>query len=262
MRTSVLFFAVLCVISIFFNHSVYAQGQPPIVSPGGNSGVFVQQPPASHLYPGPGALEFERTRLGFAPQSVGIQNCANIALTNTTDHPRLLTRLISLDPKHFSIPSPTQEMLPLTVGPNSSLYVNICFKADEIKSYQSRILAIFQGDTIHLDLDGRGVTPPDVVPVPKESTITDVTYKRHQWTIRFGVSVRSVVRLDIENAIGMTVKSFPLDDVKTPGYYEVNFDGKDDNGKKLAKGTYVLRLELVQLDSKNKVHSSRLLTIK
>ena len=241
--------------------TVHAQDAPAPFKGEPGSGVFVQQP-AMRMYPGPGTLEFERTRLDFAPQSTGIQNCSNIAVTNTTDHPRLLTRLVSLDPKHFSVPSPTQEMLPLTLGANSSLYINICFKTDEVKSYHTRLLAIFQTDTVRLDLNGRGVALPAVVPVPKESGITSVTYKNHKWMFQFGTSSRSVVRLELENAMGKAIRTFPLEGEKTPGYYEVAFDGKGDDGKKLAKGSYILRLEIVDLDSKKTLHSSKLVTIK
>ena len=251
MRPSTFF----CVVLFFFvSPTLHAQNAP-------GSGVFVQQP-SMRLFPGPGALEFERSRLDFAPQSVGIENCSNIALTNTTDHPRLLTHLVSLDPTHFSIPSPTAEMLPLTIGANSSLYINICFKANEVKPYQARVLAIFQGDTVRLDLNGRGVAPPAVVPAPKEPGIVSVVFKKRLWTFQFGIAKRATVRLELENAMGKPVRTFPFEDVKTPGFYEVTFDGKDEKGKKLEKGQYILRLEVVDLDSKNKSHSSKLVTIK
>jgi len=209
-----------------------------------------------------GTLSFERSDLSFAPQSTGIQNCVNIGLNNTTDRPRLLTQLRSLDPKHFTITSPAAEMLPLTIGANTTFYINLCFKADEVKTYSSELLAIFQGDTVRLKLNGRGVAPPEVLPVPTETSITEVRHKGHQWIFQFGLKTRTTVRLVLEDMLGKVVRNFPFQEVKTPGYYEVSFDEKSDIGKKLAKGTYILRLEAIDSQAHTSVHSSKMITIK
>ncbi len=240
--------AFLAVILLFFASATRAQ--------------FEHTTPPLPLAGEGGTLAFERAELSFAPQSTGIENCVNIAIDNTTDHPRLLTQLKSLDPKHFYVTSPAQEMMPLTIGANTTFYLNLCFKADEVKPYQSEVLAIFQGDTVPLKVSGRGVAPPEVVPVPKETGITEVHYKKHHWTFQFGLKTRGTVHLTLENMMGKIVRNFPFEAVKTAGYYETPFDEKSDIGKALQKGSYILRLEATDLQSHSLAHSSKLITIK
>ena len=228
------------------------------------AGTSLAQPSAPPLPQGSeeGTLAFERPELTFAPQSTGIENCANIAIENSTNTPRLLTRLYSLDPKHFSITSPAAEMLPLTVGSNTTFYLNVCFKASEVKAYDTKILAIFQTDTVVLRVTGKGLAPPQVLPVPSETGITDVQYKKHNWAFTFGLKSRGTIKLTLEDMMSKVVRIFPFPDLKSPGFYETTFDEKSDAGKKLPKGVYVLRLEVADPVSHTLSHSSRLITIK
>jgi len=233
-----------------------------ITSAQSSGGVFIQQQAPVQISSDEGTLAFEREKLDFAPQSVGIENCANISLTNTTDHPRLLTQLRSLDPRHFSISSPSNEMLPITVGANTSFYINICFKTDEPKAYSSALLAIFQSDTIRLSLGGKGVMPPEVLKLPDEAAITDIKYKKHAWVFQYGLKSRAYAKLTLESMEGKVVKIFPSEELKTAGYYEVNFDGTSDEGKKLGKGMYILRLEATDPSTGKRTHSSKVITVK
>jgi hypothetical protein len=224
--------------------------------------LFQHAAPPLPMGPGEGTLAFERGAVTFAPQSTGIENCVNIAINNTTDHPRLMTQLKSLDPKHFYVSSPAPEMLPITLKPNTTLYINLCFKADAVKSYESGLLAIFQDDTARLALSGRGLAPPEVMALPTETGLTTIKHKRHQWIFQFELKTLGTVRLTLENIEGKTVRNFPFDALKTPGYYEVAFDERSDAGAKLPAGGYVLRLEVVDQQSKTTVHSSKLIEIK
>src|ERR1039458_8967288 len=97
----------IAVLTAFISIPSYAQS---------NGGMLEHAAPALPISQEEGTLAFERDKLSFAPQSVGIENCVNIALNNTTDHPRLMTALKTLDPKHYKITSPATEMLPITVG--------------------------------------------------------------------------------------------------------------------------------------------------
>ncbi|HEY3876411.1 MAG TPA: hypothetical protein VGM92_13125 [Candidatus Kapabacteria bacterium] len=209
-----------------------------------------------------GTIAFERPDLTFAPQSTGIENCVNIAINNISDHPRLLTQLKSLDPRHFYVTSPAAEMLPITVSANTTFYLNICFKADEVRDYATDVLAVFQNDTAQLHITAKGLAAPEVVPVPKETSITEVTYKKHNWIFTFGLKTRGTVKLTLEDMMGKVVRNFPFQAVKSPGYYETTFDQKSDAGKKLPKGSYILRLEATDQQSRTTAHSSRLVTIK
>jgi len=208
-----------------------------------------------------GTISFERSEVTFAPQSTGIENCVNIAINNTTDRPRMLTQLLSLDPKHFYVTSPVREMLPFTLGPNTTFYLNLCFKANKVEAYTSTLLAIFQSDTVRLGLSGRGLAPPEVLPLPTETGLTIVRHKKHQWIFQFGLKTRGTVRLALEDIEGKVVRNFPFDALKTPGYYEVAFDERSDVGKKLPAGSYILRLEVVDSESKTTVHSSKMVKI-
>ncbi len=172
-----------------------------------------------------------------------------------------MTKLESLDPRHFYVTSPSAEMLPITIGPNTTFYLNLCFKADRVKKYESALLAIFQGDTVRLGLTGQGVAPPEVMPVPKATALTQIRHKRHQWIFEFGLATRGTVHLDIEDITGKVVRNFPFEALKTPGYYEVAFDERNDVGKKIPAGTYVLRLEVTDAQTRTVVHSSKLVKI-
>jgi len=245
--------AILAALILALAAPVFAQsnepfqhGAPPLPLAGGNEGT----------------VAFERGAVTFAPQSTGIENCVNIAINNRTDHPRLMTQLRSLDPKHFYVTSPSPEMLPVTLGANTTLYLNLCFRADQVKSYESKLIAVFQGDTARLALSGRGLAPPEVMPVPTETALTGIRHKRHQWIFQFSLKTRGVVHLTLENIEGKVVRNFPFDALKTPGYYEVAFDERTDTGTKLPAGSYVLRLEVVDQQSKTTVHSSKLIEIK
>ena len=243
-------FAAL-VLALFANPSSAQNG----------SGVFRKNVSLLPLGGGQGTLAFERDAVTFAPQSTGIENCVNVAINNTTDHSFLMTQLKSLDPRHFYVTSPSPEMMPVTLGANTTFYFNLCFKADKVRAYNSALLAIFQGDTIRLALSGRGLAPPFVMPIPKETAITSIRHKWHQWIFRIGLKTRGVVQLALENILGQVVRNFPIDALKTPGYYEVSFDGRSDVGKPLPKGHYILRLVVIDQQTRTKVHDSKLIKI-
>jgi hypothetical protein len=225
--------------------------------------VFIEGAgPQPRMFGDKGLLGFERTRLDFAPQGTGIENCANVPITNTTEHPHLLTRLISKDPTHYYVSSPSEAMLPLTVGPNSTLFINVCFKPNEVKPYQSEILALFGDDTSHLTVTGRGIKAPLAQPIPKVSRLADVIKTKKDWTIDIDLASHGIIRLAVEDAMAHKLRTFPFDDTKAPGVYQVTFDGKDDAGKKLPKGSYYLRLEVVNRENNTTIHDSKTIVVK
>ncbi len=248
--------AIVLVVGVWNPIASFAQS-------GQNSPVFVEPvAPKPRMWPSKGSIEFERLRLDFAPQSVGITNCVNIPINNTTDRPRQLTALISHDPTHFSISSPAEVMLPMTIGANSSLYIAVCFKGDKVKEYKSDLLAAFQSDTVRLGLSGKVIEKKDAPAVPTNTELTIQKKKKNQWKITIGLPRHATILLHLENALGKTIRNFPFSDVKAPGYYEVDFDGKDDNEKPLEAGGYVLRLEMSDLESHAKSHTSSRIEVK
>lgn len=245
----------------------FAQATPaPAPAPPGMPAapqVFIEGGGQEQRMPGEkGLLGFERTRVDFMSQATGVENCANVPITNTTDHPRLLTKLISKDPATFYISSPSDMMLPLTIGANSTLFINVCFKPADVKTYHTQVIARFADDSSVLVLEGKGVKAPVAQPIPKETKIMDVRKGKHDWTIDVGLSVHAVIRLAVEDAMAHKLRTFPFDDTKVPGVYQVTFDGKDDLGKKLAKGTYYLRLEVVNRENNTTMHDTKTIVIK
>jgi hypothetical protein len=253
-----LFFATFSVIAV----PALLRAQAPTGLPT-TPQVFIEGGGEETRMPGEkGLLGFERTRVDFMTQGTGIENCANVPITNTTDHPRLLTKLTSHDPATFYISSPSEMMLPLTIGANSTLFINVCFKPADVRAYHTEVIARFGDDSSVLVLDGKGVKAPAVQPIPKETKILSVKKGKHDWTIDVGLSVHSVIRLAIEDAMAHKIRTFPFDDTKVPGIYQVTFDGKDDLGKKIAKGTYYLRLEVVNRENNTTIHDTKTIAIK
>ena len=54
---------------------------------------------------------------------------------------------------------------------------------------------------------------------------------------------RTAVTLRVYDLVGRRVRTLVNDDVK-PGYYTTKWDGKDEQGKKIANGVYFIRLEV------------------
>ncbi len=60
--------------------------------------------------------------------------------------------------------------------------------------------------------------------------------------IKYGIAKSGGVLLKIYNVGGQCVKTL-VNAKQNPGIYELNWDGKADNGLKLPQGIYILRLE-------------------
>jgi hypothetical protein len=59
--------------------------------------------------------------------------------------------------------------------------------------------------------------------------------------IRYEIANREKVTLTIYNMVGQRVARL-VDDIKEPGYYFVDWDGKDETGRDVATGIYIYRL--------------------
>jgi hypothetical protein len=60
-------------------------------------------------------------------------------------------------------------------------------------------------------------------------------------TIRFQVATRERIRLTVFNMMGQAVADL-VDEMKNPGYYAVDWDGKDRSGRETPTGIYIYRL--------------------
>ena len=61
-------------------------------------------------------------------------------------------------------------------------------------------------------------------------------------TIRFTVPETAPVKLVVYNVLGQKVRTI-FDEVATPGVYNLQWDGRDDNGRPLGSGIYFYRLD-------------------
>jgi hypothetical protein len=60
-------------------------------------------------------------------------------------------------------------------------------------------------------------------------------------TIRYEVAEPGVVKLHIYDQLGQRIRTL-VDDVNAPGRYEVRWNARDDTGRNMASGTYIVRL--------------------
>ncbi|NUM80730.1 choice-of-anchor D domain-containing protein, partial [bacterium] len=63
-------------------------------------------------------------------------------------------------------------------------------------------------------------------------------------TIRFGLPEESRVILSVYNILGQKIREL-INDARTAGYYQINWDGKNESGLQAASGVYIYRLETV-----------------
>jgi hypothetical protein len=70
--------------------------------------------------------------------------------------------------------------------------------------------------------------------------------------IKYALPVKTQVNLKIYDVMGRLVRRL-VDEEQQPGYYTINWDGKDDRNRKLASGVYFYRLETKEYKSTKKV---------
>lgn len=231
-------------------------------------------------------VQFERDLMDFNSQGLDQENCVNLSLVNRTDRPRALTGLYSADPAHYKIASPTSAMLPITIGPYSSMYVAICFKTSRPGQYNSRVVAVFNSDSAVLQVHGMGLgdspalqdqfhsfetdlrVSEDFTLHPKKAAVKNVSLmvdpksKLPQNTIYLSLNSQSGVTLVLTDALGKVVRKFFDNEGKAMGEYAVMFDGRDQNEKPLEPGGYVLRAEIKDLQTQQLKTFSKHITLK
>src|SRR5690242_8293660 len=87
----------------------------------------------------PPSIEFDQKEVKFGAQGVGIQSCQYVVVKNTTDQSQVVIGLGTSDPTHFSIPSPTQAMLPITIRRGGTLTLSVCFTPDKIGDFNTAL---------------------------------------------------------------------------------------------------------------------------
>jgi hypothetical protein len=79
--------------------------------------------------------------------------------------------------------------------------------------------------------------------------------------IDYAIPVQSQVSLRVYNMIGQDVGTL-VNELQSPGYYSVRWNGKDDNGRPVASGLYLLRIEASGEDGRNTVMTRKMILLK
>ncbi|MEW5799683.1 MAG: right-handed parallel beta-helix repeat-containing protein [Bacteroidota bacterium] len=80
-------------------------------------------------------------------------------------------------------------------------------------------------------------------------------------TIRYQMPSESRVMINIYNMLGQKVRTL-VNDVQTPGYYMLQWNGTDDNGRSLASGVYIYRIEAVSSSNQKFISTKKMLFVK
>jgi flagellar hook assembly protein FlgD len=72
-------------------------------------------------------------------------------------------------------------------------------------------------------------------------TVEAPTKKNKEWTFKIRLTAESRITMQVNNDIGLTVRTFLMNDLKPEGVYEQTFDGTDKGKLPLPPGNYYLR---------------------
>ena len=70
--------------------------------------------------------------------------------------------------------------------------------------------------------------------------------------IRYNIGRKGAVALSVFNLAGQQVRRLVLE-ARTPGFYQIAWDGRDDRGKEIASGVYIYRLHVGDLAEARKL---------
>lgn len=190
----------------------------------------------------PHPLMFNTNEVKFGSQGIGIQSCLYVTLTNVSQQPQVVKKLYVADAKDYNIPSPSQQMLPITIQPTSNLTLSVCFKPTKPGEHDSYLALVSGSDSIGFHIQGKGLKANELAKLPKSGmVIVGPTKKNKQWTFSVRVPNESHITMQVFNDLGMLEQTFLMNDLKPEGVYEQNFDGTDKGKKPLPAGTYYLR---------------------
>ncbi|MEO0093538.1 MAG: FlgD immunoglobulin-like domain containing protein, partial [candidate division WOR-3 bacterium] len=79
--------------------------------------------------------------------------------------------------------------------------------------------------------------------------------------IRYGVPTEGKIELAVYNILGERKRTL-VNGVRPIGEYSLNWDGKDDNGKKLSAGIYIITLNLLAEKQTLKSKTTKLILTK
>ncbi len=202
--------------------------------PNGPTYVAIDAPPITP------AFTLNVKELKFGSQGVGVESCMYVTISNPGGAAQTMTQLSVDDEKRYSIPSPSHQMLPISIQPKSSLTISVCFKPEKVGEFKSRLVIKSAMDSLFISIDGKGIKPEDVGKLPK-TEFSVSKKKRHEWNIKLQLISPAKINLQLFDDLGISKFSFLNNDFKNEGLYEIPFDGLDKDKQKLPEGKYYLR---------------------
>ena len=190
--------------------------------------------------PVPPPFTFNISELHFGSQGIGVESCMYVTITNSSAAAQTMTGLSVDDEKQYSIPSPSHQMLPISIQPKSNLTISVCFKPGKVGQFKTRLVIKSSVDSSVIPVDGKGIKPEDVGKLPKtEFSVTKK--KKHEWNIKLQLVSPAKINLQLFDDLGVSKFSFLNNDFKNEGLYEIPFNGLDKDKQKIPEGKYYLR---------------------
>ncbi|MDP4220256.1 MAG: hypothetical protein Q8916_03925 [Bacteroidota bacterium] len=187
------------------------------------------------------ALALNVPELKFGAQGVGVQSCMYVNITNTSAAAQTMIALSTDDEKNYSIPSPSHQMLPISIQPRTNVTISVCFKPGKIGDYKTRLVIKTPQDSFVIPVEGKAIRPEDVGKLPKTDLSISKGKKKRTWNIKLQLVSPAKITLQLSDELGAMKMSFLSNDFKNEGAYEFLFNGTDKDKKKLPPGKYYLR---------------------
>ncbi|MEI8134297.1 MAG: hypothetical protein WCH46_04345 [bacterium] len=203
----------------------------------------------------PPALTISVPQIRFGAQAVGIESCIKISITNPGNVTQKILQLNTENDRIYSIPSPSQQMLPMNIQPHQTLEISVCFKPVKFGEFPSRLVVRTASDSTIIPISGKGMKTEDISKLPKNDlTIIKPSKKgKGEWTFKLRLISSSKISLQLFDDLGVMCASILNSDLKNEGVYELPFDGLDKQGKKLPSGTYYLRCTIEDIVRANQM---------
>ncbi|MBS1904701.1 MAG: hypothetical protein JSS75_13425 [Bacteroidetes bacterium] len=223
-------------------------------------------PPREPMYHGAPPIPpfaFNLSEMKFGAQGIGVQSCMYVQITNTAAVPQVIKKLYVVDGKDYSIPSPSQQMLPITVPQTSNVTISVCFKPTTPGDHNTNLTMVTDRDSIVLPIQGKGLKAEDLAKMPKVGlTIEEPKKHSKQWVFRLRLLAQSRVTMQVFDALGMLVQTYSMNDIKQEGVFEQTFEGLDKGRLPLPSGTYYVRCVVDEVARNNPQIYTKTITIK
>jgi len=119
--------------------------------------------------------------------------------------------------------------------------------------YYDRGEAIYLSSLWDCRIDASPVSVDEHLPPPLVDNAKNFPNPfRESTTISFGLKDASPVQVDIYNLKGQHIRSL-MNEAKTPGNYDVNWDGRDLHGQVVADGVYFFKIQAGTFSSRKKM---------